>query len=63
MIMINVTCQLFDYSNPAMPSIRVHNHWSDSRMVELEVDGKRYTVKAKDLIAAIENATNTNEWG
>ena len=61
--MVKVTCELSDYTNPAMPSIRIHNHWSDRHMVEIEADGKRYVVKAKDLIAAVENALNTNEWG
>lgn len=25
--MIKVTCQLEDYSSPAMPNIKVHNNW------------------------------------
>ena len=58
--MIKVTCHIEDYSDPKMPSIKVHNHWNTKRMVELEVDGKRYTVVGEDLITAIENAMNTN---
>lgn len=61
--MIRVTCQLEDYSDPAMPSISVHNHWFNSKLVVIEVDGKRYSVSAADLIAAIQNATNTNKYG
>ena len=58
--MIKVTCQLEDYSSPAMPSIKVHNHWNTKRQIELEVDGKRYTVDGQDLITAVENCMNTN---
>ena len=56
---IDVTSKLHDYSDPAMPPIKVHSSWSyTSRFVELEVDGKRYTVSADELKRAIENATN-----
>lgn len=58
--MIKVTCQLQDYSDPAMPSIKVHSHWPSRQQVELEVDGKRYTVDGRDLITAVENAMHTN---
>ncbi len=60
--MIKVTCQLEDYSSPSMPSIKVHNHWNTRRQVELEVDGKRYTVNGEDLITAVQNAMNTNNF-
>ena len=53
---MKVTCEINDYSNPAMPSIRIHNAWNDSKCVELEVDGKRYKVNAEELISAIERA-------
>lgn len=52
---MNVTCEINDYSNPTQPTkIKVHNawHYSDT-MVELEVEGKRYTVKGIELIGAI----------
>ncbi len=58
--MVTVTCQLEDYSTPAMPRIKVHSHWNTKRHVELEVDGKRYTVVGQDLITAVENAMHTN---
>ena len=57
--MIKVTCQIEDYSNPAMPNIKVHNNWLTKRQVELEVDGKRYTVDGRELILAVENCMNT----
>lgn len=57
--MIKVTCQLEDYSSPAMPSIKVHSS-RNRRNVELEVDGKKYTVNGNDLIQAVQNAMNTN---
>ena len=50
---MNVTCEINDYSNPSQPKIRVHNAWCFSDMVELEVEGKRYTVKGTELIGAI----------
>ena len=58
--MIKVTCQLEDYSSPTMPSIKVHNDWRTKRNVELEVDGKRYTVNGQDLIQAVQNCMATN---
>lgn len=51
---MNVTCEINDYSNPAQPKIKVHNAWCYSdTMVELEVEGKRYTVNGIELIGAI----------
>lgn len=51
---MNVTCEINDYSNPAQKRIKVHNAWCYSdKMVELEVEGKRYTVKGSELIGAI----------
>ena len=51
---MNVTCEINDYSNPAQPKIKVHNAWCYSdTMIELEVEGKRYTVKGIELIWAI----------
>ena len=53
---MNVTCEINDYSKPAMPPIRIHNAWNYYGMVELEVDGKRYTVNADELISAVQKA-------
>ena len=51
---MKVTCEINDYSNPAKPQIKVHNAWNySSEMVELEVNGQRYTIKASELIGAI----------
>lgn len=58
--MIKVTCQLDDYSSPSMPSIKVHTNWNTKRNVDLEVDGKKYTVNGNDIIQAVQNAMNTN---
>lgn len=51
---MKVTCEIDDYSTPAQPKIKVYNAlcYSDE-MVELEVEGKRYTVKGTELIGAI----------
>lgn len=53
---MKVTVEINDYSKPAQPCIRVHNAWRDGSKVELEVDGKRYTVCADELISAIQRA-------
>lgn len=54
---MKVTCEINDYSEPAQAPIRVHNAWSRPDMVELEVDGKRHTVDAGELISAVKRAT------
>ena len=54
---MKVTIEIDDYSNPARPNIRIHNAWSSSDKVELEVDGKRYTVSSEELISAVKRAT------
>lgn len=43
--------------------IEVASHWNESSKVVLVVDGKRLTVVASDLGAAIRNATNTARHG
>ena len=60
---IKVTCEVQTYDNPAKLSIRVHSNWYDDKQVEIEVEGKRYTVMGKDLITAIEDAMCVNRWG
>jgi len=40
--------------------IKIKSHWNDSQMIEIvTLDGTRLEVSAKDVIAAIDNATNT----
>ena len=39
--------------------IYVENHWNDSAKVLLKCGEKEYIILAKDLLAAIANATNT----
>jgi len=56
---IKVTNQVNSYDTPAKASMRVLSHWNDNNMVVLVVDEKEITVSAKDIIAAINNATNT----
>ena len=56
---MKITCEVKDYSNPAMMNIRVHNHWCESDKVEIEVEGKRYTVIGREMIEAIKNCMNT----
>lgn len=54
---MRVTCEIDDYSVPTEPNIRVHNSFIDNNKVELEVEGKRYTVNADELISAVRRAT------
>ena len=46
------------------PQIKVDSHWNRNEFIVLQSeDGKKYTVCSRDLIAAIENATNINRYG
>ena len=45
------------------PTIIVKSHWNRDALVVLEVDDEKYTVSARELTAAIENATNTKRHG
>ena len=45
------------------PRLGVHSHWNRTSCVVLVVEGKHYTVSAKELEAAIKNATNTAKYG
>lgn len=51
---MDVTCEINDYSNPAQPRIKIHSDWCDGDKIEIEVDGKRYTVKGSEIISAIQ---------
>lgn len=46
-----------------LPTIGVDSHWNRSQFVVLVVNGERVTVSAKDIAAAIANATNTARFG
>lgn len=54
---MKVTCEIKDYSKPAKSNIRIHNAWGDGEKVELEINGERYTVLAKELISAVKRAS------
>ena len=59
---MKITAKINDYSEPAKTPILVHNHWNYGDMVELEVNGERYTVKGSELISAI-NRCMLNPFG
>lgn len=59
MAKLKVTCRLNDYSEPAMPSVIINAHWNNQKLVELEVDGKKYTVDGEQLKKAVDNCMNT----
>lgn len=46
-----------------MPAMAVLSHWNRPALVVLHVDGKKLTVSARDLQAAITNATNVASHG
>jgi len=50
---MNITTEINDYSTPSQPKIKIHNHWCDGNKVELEIDGKRYTVCGSEIISAV----------
>lgn len=55
---IKVTCEVPECSDTAKASIRVHNHWNRKDLVEIEIDGKRYTVDGNSLKTAVDNCMN-----
>jgi hypothetical protein len=57
--LIKVTCKVEAYDEPAKSSITVHSHWYDSSKVEIVIGEEIRTVLARDLIAAVNNCTNT----
>ncbi len=57
--MIKVSCEIEDYSESRKPNIKIHNHWKSNSFVELEIDGKRYTIDGRELKTAIDNCMNT----
>lgn len=58
MARLKVTCEVQEMSDTAKTNIRVHNHWNSDRLVELEIEGKRYTVAGNQLKIAIDNCMN-----
>jgi len=57
--MIKVTCEVPTYDPVVKPSIKVHSHWDDPRVVVIDFGDDQRMVKAKELHAAIDNAVNT----
>lgn len=56
---MKVTCEIQDYSNPKKkPNIRVHNSWLRGTLVEIEVEGSRYTVDGNEIKRAVDNCMN-----
>lgn len=56
---IEITCSVESYDDPVQPSILVQSHWNDDKMVVIEIGDEKRSIMAKDLKAAIDNATNT----
>lgn len=62
-MMVKVTCQVSDYSEPRKAEIKIHNHWRTDNLVEIQILEDRYTVDGSDLIHAVMNCMNTNRRG
>lgn len=62
--MIEIVNKIKDYNeaNGRESCVEVRNDWSDSDFIHLKVEEKSYKLLAKDLRAAITNATNTANW-
>lgn len=43
-----------------LPIMIVRSHWNRNTLVVLEIAGERVTVCARDLLAAVANATNVS---
>ena len=41
------------------PKLKINSHWNNPDRVEMEFDGKKITILARELKVAIDNATNT----
>jgi len=66
--MIKVTCEVKVYEWNGIPcgeeerAIFIFSHPIENYKVEINIAGERFVVVADDLIAAIENATNTKRF-
>jgi len=66
--MIKVTCEVKVYEQDGItcgmesPTILVHSHSIHDDRVEIVFENARVVVVADDMIAAIENATNTKRF-
>jgi len=41
------------------PCVEINNHWNNDKIVVIVIEGKSLELSAKELKAAIDNATNT----
>lgn len=57
---MKVTREIQDYSTPPpkKPNIRVHDSWLRGTLVEIEVEGSRYTVDGNEIKHAVDNCMN-----
>lgn len=63
--MIEITNKIKDYNDTRINSesiIEIKNDWSDNNFVILKVGEKSFKLLARDLEAAIKNATNTGRF-
>jgi hypothetical protein len=60
--MIKVTCQVETYDEPRKPSIKVHAHWNENKKVVIEIGDEKVTVLVDDIIAAVQNCSNTGRF-
>lgn len=61
--MISVSNEVQSREDKHNTPVRVHSHWNDPNLVVLIIGDEKRTVSAKDIIAAVNNATNINRHG
>lgn len=65
MIAVQNTVKVYEIDEADLRSVAdaqpilVRSHWNNNNIVILEIGDRKYTVVAKDLKTAIDNATNT----
>lgn len=63
MIKVRSEVKSYDDDAKALPEpVLVENHWNDSALIGITVNGQKCVVSASDLLAAIKNATNCNRF-
>ena len=64
MIRVENNVEVFEVDGKDLPvsddtEIVVRSHWNRNDLVVLEIKGKRFSVAARDIATAINNAVNT----
>lgn len=55
---MKITCEIQDYSKPKKSNIRIHDSWLRGTLIEIEINGERYTVDGNEIKRAVDNCMN-----